>query len=234
MPPIGRLRARNPRPCNTLPPSAHLFGDVLRLAEPLAGQRGDQRGGRLTAEEFAEAFRGAVRPLWIVAVAVLRDRTLADDAVQEAAALGLRKLDQFERGTDFTAWMSQMVRHVANNMRRKEQRRRGVTLGDAPEPAAGGTANEAAMLRLTAGGQLPVDQAVFDDRVVAALGRVSETARACLLLRTVEGLDYNEISRLLGIPPGTAMSHVHRSRATLRAALTADDKGQRPMGTSSA
>lgn len=188
----------------------------------------------MTAEEFAEAFRGAVRPLWIVAVAVLRDRTLADDAVQEAAALGFRKLDQFERGTDFIAWMSQMVRHVASNMRRKEQRRRGVALADTPEPMAGDPARESETLKLTASGQLPTDQAAFDDRVVAALGQVSETARACLLLRTIEGMDYNEISRLLGIPPGTAMSHVHRSRATLRAALKPDETGRRPMGTSRA
>ena len=54
---------------------------------------------------------------------------------------------------------------------------------------------------------------------MSALGHLSEVARACLLLRTVEGLDYGEIGRALGIPEGTAMSHVHRSRMRLRAEL---------------
>jgi RNA polymerase sigma-70 factor (ECF subfamily) len=48
------------------------------------------------------------------------------------------------------------------------------------------------------------------------LGDVGEVARACLLLRTLEGLEYAEISRLLEIPEGTAMSHVHRTRRYLR------------------
>ena len=48
-------------------------------------------------------------------------------------------------------------------------------------------------------------------------------ARACLLLRAVQDLDYSELSRLLGIPEGTAMSHVHRARNALRRALA--DRG---------
>jgi RNA polymerase sigma-70 factor (ECF subfamily) len=76
-------------------------------------------------------------------------------------------------------------------------------------------------IRLTAQGQLPPDQMAFDDDLMAALNNVNDTARACLLLRTIDGMEYAEISKLLDIPAGTAMSHVHRSRQFLRKRLTA-------------
>src|SRR5213079_264175 len=74
-------------------------------------------------------------------------------------------------------------------------------------------------LRLGRHGELPADQAFFDDHVTKALNSVSDVARACLLLRTIEQMEYSEISRLLQIPEGTAMSHVHRARQHLRERL---------------
>jgi RNA polymerase sigma-70 factor (ECF subfamily) len=68
-------------------------------------------------------------------------------------------------------------------------------------------------------GQIAPDQASFDDKLAAALQELSDEARSCLLLRIVEQLSYAEISALLNIPEGTAMSHVHRSKAALRKRL---------------
>jgi RNA polymerase sigma-70 factor (ECF subfamily) len=56
-----------------------------------------------------------------------------------------------------------------------------------------------------------------------ALEQVGDVARACLLLRTIESLDYRQIAQLLEIPEGTAMSHVHRARRLLRGQLTQAD-----------
>jgi RNA polymerase sigma-70 factor (ECF subfamily) len=69
-------------------------------------------------------------------------------------------------------------------------------------------------------GGLPQDQKLFDDRLMSALKSIEDIARACLLLRTIEGLDYTEISQLLDIPKGTAMSHVYRTRRALRKMLS--------------
>jgi RNA polymerase sigma-70 factor (ECF subfamily) len=79
-------------------------------------------------------------------------------------------------------------------------------------------------LELTDSGQLrlvDVEQAGLDDELLAALHLLDENARACLLLRVVMELPYREISRTLGIPEGTAMSHVHRARRALHEQLTA-------------
>lgn len=183
---------------------------------------GPPRAEVFSEEAFVREFKASFRVLWLIAVGILGDSSLAEDVVQEAAVVALGKLDQYQPGTNFSAWMGQMVRFMALNERRKRGRRPAVSLDPAtmdqvvPGSGEGSTQGE---LRLTDSGQLPPDQAHFDDRVLKALGEVGETARACLLLRTVEGLSYTEISRLLEIPEGTAMSHVHRTRRFLRGRL---------------
>ena len=171
---------------------------------------------------FVAEFTASFRLFWLIAVGIVGDSAVAEDVVQEAAIVALGKLDQYQPGTSFNAWLGQIIRYVALNEQRKQRRRTAVSLDPAtmdqsmPDTSA---APEEGELRLTTRGQLPPDQAHFDDRVSQALGEVKETARACLLLRTVEGLDYAEISRLLEIPEGTAMSHVHRTRKFLRQRL---------------
>ena len=82
-------------------------------------------------------------------------------------------------------------------------------------------------------GQLKPMQNSFDDRVKSALLEVAPNARSCLLLRTVEGLSYKEISKLMSIPEGTAMNLVHRSKKKLREILSnyqASGKTRLPEG----
>jgi len=178
-------------------------------------------GGQEKPLDFAAQFKASFRTLWLVAVGITGDRGSAEDVVQEAALLALGKLDQFEPGTNFRAWMAQMVRYVALNHARKRQKHRASAL--APELEETGSistspSNESA-LRLGRHGELPADQAFFDDNVIKALNSVSDIARACLLLRTIEQMEYSEISRVLQNPEGTAMSHVHRARQHLRERL---------------
>jgi len=181
--------------------------------------------------EFAARLKESYRVLWIIAVGILRDSDLAEDAVQEAAIIGLQKREQFTQGTSFTAWMGQMVRNVSLNAFRKEKRRRTASIdaeGMADELRGQGAALPA--LKIGTDGMIPADQRHFDDRVMKALAGLGETARTCLLLRTIEDMEYSEISRLLSIPEGTAMSHVHRTRSYLREQLT-DYAGLKQSGT---
>ncbi|MBX7081400.1 MAG: RNA polymerase sigma factor [Nannocystaceae bacterium] len=169
------------------------------------GERGHP--GILTPGVFAACFRSATPALWCIAAAVLGERDHAEDVLQEAAMIGLDKRASFVPGTSFAAWMGQIVRFTALNHRRKRQRRASTETG----PITGEVAAPATAIDV-----------VFDARVIAALSTLGETARACLLLKTVIELDYAEIAETLGIPPGTAMSHVHRARAQLRALLGDD------------
>jgi RNA polymerase sigma-70 factor (ECF subfamily) len=177
-------------------------------------------GGRLTSEEFGKLFEASSRRLWCIAAAVAGDRSRASDVLQEAALIALGKLDEFEAGTSFNAWMGQIVRFPALNEGRKRKKERPqltdpATL-DEGLPAGGGRTGP-----VDSKGALKSGQVEFDDHVNEALNTLEETARACLLLRTVLDLSYREIAESLGIPEGTAMSHVHRARKSVRDRLEA-------------
>ncbi|MBX3363914.1 MAG: RNA polymerase sigma factor [Phycisphaeraceae bacterium] len=175
----------------------------------------------LSRTEFAERYRTASGQLWLVAVSIVRDAALAEDVVQESAIVGLEKLPQFDPRTSFEAWMGQIVRYTALNAVRRERRREsaGLMEADRPQERAAEQAKQDSAQPISTFGRLLADQKAFDAEVLSALEGLDETARACLLLRTVGEAPYARIAELLGIPEGTAMSHVHRSRMAMRERL---------------
>ena len=196
------------------------------------GDEADQlsSSAALSMDEFSDLFRKGFRVLWLIAAGIVADRLLAEDIVQEAAVVALQKREQFQRGSSFTAWMGQIVRFIAMNHNRKENRRATTAQeagviesgtrfsGGVRSPSPHDKSAETP-LHLDSEFNLPADQAQFDDLVVKALNEVHPEGRSCLLLRVVEGLDYKEISRIFDIPAGTAMSHVSRSKQILRERL---------------
>src|SRR5688572_16362863 len=56
--------------------------------------------------DFAAEYQKAYRVLWVVAAGVLGRSAGAEDVLQEAALLALKKVDQFQPGTHFVAWMA--------------------------------------------------------------------------------------------------------------------------------
>jgi len=174
----------------------------------------------VSREEFAELFRAQSPALKVVAAAILGSTRDAEDVVQEAAAIALTKTRELAEIRSFPAWMTQIVRYVALNTRRGEKRRRTSATGASPvEERAAPRREEPGV---DSRGALRVGQASFDDRVVAALMTLSETSRACLLLRIVLDMPYKDIARILSIAEGAAMTHVSRARAALLERLTID------------
>jgi RNA polymerase sigma-70 factor (ECF subfamily) len=174
---------------------------------------------RLDAKSFGAAFEAASRALWCIAVAIVRDRDLAHDVVQESAVVALKKLDEFDPATSFAAWAGQIVRYVALN-----ERRRRIRAGAHEDPAVPGET----------AGRTPAATASDADlrgKLSDAVGTLDDTARACLLMRTVMDMSYKDIAATLGVPEGTAMSHVHRSRQTLRTMLAPAWEGRKGGGS---
>lgn len=181
-----------------------------------AAQRSAQPG--LSAAQFAVEYQQCHSRLWVLATAILGDRHLAEDVVQDAGVVALGQLEKFTPGTSFVAWMSQIVRLQAFNRSRKRTRRRTknvdpVTLDAQTQQPSSDSPLPPPTTKITA------DQNLFDDEVMHALNDLKDVPRACLLLRTLHQLAYNEIAAMLDIAEGTAMSHVHRSKALLRKQL---------------
>jgi len=176
----------------------------------------------LSPAEFARSFERHARLFWTVAAGVVGERAEVDDIVQDACGIALEKLDEFDPATSFAAWMAQIVRFVALNHGRARRKfatadeRELERLWQAPPSAP-------ASVALDLHGAMPSDEGAFDDAVVRALRTLAPVARTCLLLRSVQELEYREIAGLLAIPEGTAMSHVHRARAAMRTQLERDE-----------
>lgn len=195
---------------------------------------------RLTRAEFAQELRANAERLWTVAAGVLGDPSEAEDVVQEAALAALGKLGEFDRRTSFTAWMGAFVRNMALNAARKNKRRATHPVPTEHLDGLPGNGSHAGAGRsrisvppengalVDHAGNLHSDQGAFDDRVFAALRELAPVPRAALLLRTVLDLSYAEISSVLDIPMGTAMSHVHRARTRMRDELLDPSEGGSP------
>lgn len=213
-------------------PFAGMPGAAPRPARPAVE-------GALSADEFARRFEAASRVLWTIAAGTLGGPGEAEDVVQEACLLALEKLSTYRRDDHFVAWAGRFVRNAARNHVRKRSRRAtyptapeelglladghpGRALrgpGEPGEPREPREPGERALRAVDGRGRLAADQDAFDDVLLEALGTLGETQRAALLLRVVHGLSYREVALALEIPEGTAMSHVHRARAALRAEL---------------
>ncbi|GMV27505.1 MAG: hypothetical protein AMXMBFR58_35360 [Phycisphaerae bacterium] len=188
---------------------------------------------RLTGEEFARRYRESWRVLWCIAAGETGDRSAADDIVQQAALVALARLADFDPSTSFLAWMAQIVRYTAKNESQKTRRRRTSATDPASmdSTAPGRKTDDEPAPPISRFGHLVPGQNSFDDRLMKALETLDTVARSCLLMRVVLDTPYKEISLILGIPQGTAMSHVDRARRALRTHLTAGSAGQaRPGG----
>jgi RNA polymerase sigma-70 factor (ECF subfamily) len=55
-----------------------------------------------------------------------------------------------------------------------------------------------------------------NEKVLEALGRLDAEYRAVLVMRDVEGFDYQQMADVLGLPLGTLKSRLFRARLALR------------------
>jgi RNA polymerase sigma factor (sigma-70 family) len=153
-----------------------------------------------------------------LAYRVLRDETLAQDAVQEAFLAVWRGATSFvpERAKAST-WILTLVHRRAVDVVRREERRRTEPLESAPEPA-GGSAEEAAWIRLDR------------ERVQDALAKLPDQQREAIELAYYGGYTQSELAERLGQPVGTIKSRMFAGLARLRELL---DDGERAWTTTS-
>ena len=152
-----------------------------------------------------------------LAYRVLRDESLAEDAVQEAF-LGLwRTAASFipERAKAST-WLLTLVHRRAVDLVRREQRRRAEPLEDAPEPVTE-SAEDDAWLRLDR------------ERVQGALAQLPDQQREAIELAYYGGFTQSELAERLDQPLGTIKSRMFAGLARLRELL--DDEAERPSWT---
>lgn len=132
----------------------------------------------------------------------------AEDIAQEALAQAYFKLGSFAGKSAFFTWLYRIAVNLSISHRRK--RRLESTHQRTPiDPVGAEAQSPPADHSLT---QLEQQQGVQK-----AIADLTPERREVLMLRDIEGLNYEEISDLLDIPEGTVRSRLHRARLDLRA-----------------
>jgi RNA polymerase sigma-70 factor (ECF subfamily) len=161
---------------------------------------------------LAELYDRYGRVAYGLALRILRDEALAEDAVQEAFLAVWRGAARYipERGKAST-WILTVVHRRAVDLVRREQRRRTDQLPETElGPATGSPSDEAMWLRLER------------ERVQAALAALPDRQREALELAYYGGFTQSELAERLGEPIGTIKSRMFTGLARLRELLEGD------------
>jgi RNA polymerase sigma factor (sigma-70 family) len=164
---------------------------------------------------LAELYDRFGRVAYGVALRVLRDEKLAEDAVQEGFLAAWRSAERFmpERGKAST-WLLTLVHRRAVDLVRREDRRRAEALGDDVELAPSDSAEDDAWLRFER------------ERVQAALSQLPDQQREALELAYYGGFSQSELAERLGQPVGTIKSRMFTGLARLRELLAEPGAGE--------
>jgi RNA polymerase sigma-70 factor (ECF subfamily) len=188
-------------------PEAHETDDAL-VAQ---AQGGDTAAfGQLVERHQDTLFNGISR--------LVRRREDAEDLTQEAFVKAFRGIGRFQGRAKFTTWLYSIAMNVViSYRRRKGAQRRGnpISLHEGADP-------DGRPIDATDPGRQPevvAEHREVRERIEDGIAQLDEEHRTVVVLRDIQGFDYETISDLLACPVGTVKSRLHRARLALREQL---------------
>jgi len=169
-------------------------------------------------------------PLLRVATSLVRDRAVAEEAVQETWLAVLTGLSTFEGRSSFRTWLFQILVNKARTRVKREGRTVPFS-ALAEREAADGRPVDADRFDHSGAWREPPSSWTEEDperlaigsetraAVEAAIRELPEAQRAVITLRDVEGLETEEICNVLGVTVTNQRVLLHRARARVRRAL---------------
>ena len=158
-------------------------------------------GARDPAGNIEAVYRHSYGKFFRVAVAILRDEQLAEEAVHEAFVRALRHRRGFAQRGSLEAWLWRIVVNEARRHRVVETKMPVLPLAaDKEDTVAANGHGEPSMLSV-------------------AVASLPERQRLALFLRYYADLDYEAIAVALGVKPGTVAATLHAAHTTLRRQL---------------
>jgi RNA polymerase sigma-70 factor (ECF subfamily) len=148
----------------------------------------------------------------------MKDEHEVEDVMQQAYVNAFTHLHQFEERSQFSTWLTRIALNEAFRRRRKLQAEPVVRVPDADEDSGD------FMDTMTSSQPDPERQAYAGElhRVLeAAVDALPETYRTVFMLREIEGLSTSETGEGLGLGEEAVKTRLHRARAMIRRAVTA-------------
>lgn len=208
--------------------SGHFEADVpVDASQDAASAEGDLLRKAQTGDRFAygQIVRLYQDRLYNAILRLVGDPDEAIELTQETFTRGLEKIETFRGESGAYTWLFRIGMNLAISQLRRSRRRRTFSLDGSSEPARRDDQASGLMSRMEQYRDASPDQALEDreraEQVVAALGRLDPEYRAVLVMRDIEGFDYQQMADLLSLPLGTLKSRLFRARVALRDELLA-------------
>jgi RNA polymerase sigma-70 factor (ECF subfamily) len=170
--------------------------------------------------EFEELLSPILSMAYGTAVRLTRDRTEAEDLVQDAALLAYRAFGSFQRGTNFKAWFFRILTNAFYSRYRKEKHEKAnLSSDDVPALYLYSKAAEAGLHGRESDPASAIMDKLDTDQVTEALESLPTEYRVVATLYFIEDFSYQQIAEVLECPVGTVRSRLHRGRRILQKAL---------------
>ena len=171
-------------------------------------------------EQFTSDAMQYAPQLFSTALRMTRNRSDAEDLVQETYIKGWRSFHTFQEGTNLRAWLFRIMTNTYIN-KYNAQKRKGteVELDDVEELFLYKRLGSIDQSQLSSSAEDQMLELFTDDEVKNALESLPEDFRIPVLLSDVDGFSYKEIAEMLEIPIGTVMSRLHRGRKAMQKML---------------
>lgn len=167
-------------------------------------------------QEF-EVLMGRTRKrAYVMALQLTRNRTEAEDLVQETYLKAWKGFDSYIAGRPFLNWLLRIMQRAYLDIKRRENPiRKAESLNFMISPSDG----EVQEIPIPDNSPSPDDQALyteFTDELRSALNELPDVYRQAILMCDIEGLSYSEIAKEQHTTIGTVRSRIHRGRKLLR------------------
>lgn len=180
--------------------------------------RAVQRGDEVA---FRELFDRYHRRAFAVAIGVVKNKQDALDVVQEAFIKVHKHIENFQGTSSFYTWLYRIVMNLSIDHVRRNKKGRDLDYDDKVRRDEEDVAGDGAILPsiLGANPRRSVLRKELSEAIQSALDELPEYHRAVILLREIEGMSYEEMSKVLSVPKGTIMSRLFHARRKMQESL---------------
>jgi len=173
-----------------------------------------QRGDKQAFEQLVLKYQ---RKLARLLSRFIRDPAEVEDVAQEAFIKAYRALPSFRGESAFYTWLYRIGTNTAKNFLVAQGRRAPTSTNFDSEEAE--TFDDGDQLRDINTPESVLHSKQIGETVNAAMESLPEELRTAIVLREIEGLSYEEISRIMDCPIGTVRSRIFRAREAVAAKL---------------
>ena len=169
---------------------------------------------------YREIVRRYERSVFGLIARIVRDPALAEDLAQETFVKAFARLDTYDPQRKLSTWLLRIAHnHAIDSTRRRSIDTVPLDVVEAGEPMALAGRRDETPAELA-------ERAELAKAIEAAIGRLRPEHRELVVLRYQQGLAYEELVEVTGLPLGTVKSYLHRARKALADELSA--AGWRP------